>query len=80
MLKTKTKAVNNTKKIVSVMEKKVVKKKNLNTKESETGKVLDQDLLQDEEPVLDEAEEAEEEDSELLDSDEVDPFKDKWEE
>jgi hypothetical protein len=63
--------------------KEKTKPKEFDSEEKETEKVIDPDLLLDDEgvPVVEEvSEEEEEEESEVLDDDEVDPFKDKWEE
>ena len=66
------------------MPKGKTKSKNLEPEEKETEKIIDPDLLLDDDgvPVVEEIEEEEDEDeeSDILDDDEVDPFKDKWEE
>lgn len=65
------------------MPKIKTKSKKLEPEEKETEKIIDPDLLLDDGvPVVEEIEEEEEEDeeSDVLDDDEVDPFKDKWEE
>ena len=68
-------------KVRSKDEEKIAVPKNFTMEDKDDDKIINPDLILDDESIaVDEEAEVEDEEMDVLDDDEVDPFKDKWEE